>query len=77
MGSALVRALATGAQVRGVARRGMDVMYGNDRALAMIKGHWPAARARRCRGLLAIVVQLADGPAAQAAGFPPARAARR
>ena len=27
----------------------MDVLHGNDRALAMIKGHWPAARTRRSR----------------------------
>jgi GNAT superfamily N-acetyltransferase len=60
MGSALVRALMTGAQVRGVTTVTMDVMHGNDRALAMIKGHWPAARARRCRDCLTIHVQLAD-----------------
>ena len=47
VGSALVRALITGAQVRGVTSVTMDVMHGNDRALAMIKGHWPAARTRR------------------------------
>jgi GNAT superfamily N-acetyltransferase len=60
MGSALVRALMTGAQVRGVTAVTMDVMHGNDRALAMIKGHWPAARARRGRDCLTIHVQLAD-----------------
>jgi ribosomal protein S18 acetylase RimI-like enzyme len=60
MGSALVRALMTGAQVRGVTTVAMDVMHGNDRALAMIKGHWPAARARRSRDCLTIHVQLAD-----------------
>ena len=47
VGSALVRALITGAQVRGVTSVTMDVMHGNDRALAMIKSHWPAARSRR------------------------------
>jgi len=36
-------------------------MYGNDRALAMIKGQWPAARARRSRDCYTICVQLADG----------------
>jgi GNAT superfamily N-acetyltransferase len=60
MGSALVRALMTGAQVRGVTTVTMDVMHGNARALAMIKGHWPAARARRSRDCLTIHVQLAD-----------------
>jgi hypothetical protein len=39
----------------------MDVMYGNDRALAMIKGHWPAARARRSRDCYTICVQLVNG----------------
>jgi L-amino acid N-acyltransferase YncA len=61
VGSALVRALATGAQVRGVTSVTMDVMYGNDRALAMIKGHWPAARARRSRDCYTICVQLVNG----------------
>ncbi len=60
VGSALVRALMTGAQVRGVTTVTMDVMHGNDRALAMIKGHWPAAQARRSRDCLTIHVQLAD-----------------
>ena len=61
LGSALVRALVTGAQVRGVTSVTMDVMYGNDRALAMIKGHWPDARPRRARDCYTICVQLADG----------------
>jgi L-amino acid N-acyltransferase YncA len=60
VGSALVRALMTGAQVRGVTSVTMDVMHGNDRALAMIKGHWPAARTRRSRDCVTIHVQLAD-----------------
>ena len=60
VGPALVRALITGAQVRGVTTVTMDVMHGNDRALAMIKGHWPGARARRSRDCLTIHVQLAD-----------------
>jgi ribosomal protein S18 acetylase RimI-like enzyme len=60
MGSALVRALVTGAQVRGVTSVTMDVMHGNDRALAMIKGHWPAARTRRSSDYVAICVQLVD-----------------
>jgi L-amino acid N-acyltransferase YncA len=60
VGAALVRALMTGAQVRGVTTVTMDVMHGNDPALAMIKGHWPAARARRSRDYVTIHVQLAD-----------------
>jgi ribosomal protein S18 acetylase RimI-like enzyme len=61
VGSALVRALITGAQVRGVTSVTMDVMHGNDRALAMIKGHWPVARTRRSRDCNTLYVQLADG----------------
>jgi L-amino acid N-acyltransferase YncA len=60
VGSALVRALMTGAQVRGVTTVTMDVMQGNDRALAMIKGHWPIARTRRSRDCNTICIQLAD-----------------
>jgi ribosomal protein S18 acetylase RimI-like enzyme len=60
VGSALVRALITGAQVRGVTSVTMDVMHGNDRALGMIKGHWPAARGRRSRDCETICVQLPD-----------------
>jgi GNAT superfamily N-acetyltransferase len=60
VGSTLVRALVTGAQVRGVTSVTMDVMHGNDRALAMIKGHWPAARTRRSTDHATICVQLAD-----------------
>jgi GNAT superfamily N-acetyltransferase len=60
VGSTLVRALMTGAQVRGVTSVTMDVMHGNDRAFAMIKAHWPAARSRRSRDCATICVQLAD-----------------
>jgi GNAT superfamily N-acetyltransferase len=58
VGSALVRALITGAQVRGVTSVTMDVMHGNDRAVAMIKGHWPTARTHRSRDCDTICVQL-------------------
>ena len=58
VGSALVRALITGAQVRGVTSVTMDVLHGNDRALAMIKGHWPAARTRRSRDCDTLCVQI-------------------
>jgi hypothetical protein len=60
VGSTLVRALMAGAQVRGVTSVTMDVMYGNTRALAMIKRHWPAARSRRSRDFATICVQLTD-----------------
>ena len=58
VGSALVRALITGAQVRGVMSVTMDVLHGNDRALAMIKGHWPAARIGRSRDCDTVCVLL-------------------
>ena len=44
IGSALVRALVTGAQARGVTTVAMDVLPGNHQVLAMIARHWPAAR---------------------------------
>jgi hypothetical protein len=61
VGSALVRALVTGAQVRGVTSVTMDVLHGNHQALAMIKGHWPAARIRRSRDCDTLCIQLARG----------------
>jgi ribosomal protein S18 acetylase RimI-like enzyme len=60
VGSALVRALIAGAQARGVTSVTMDVMHGNDRALAMIRGHWSAARTRRSRDCVTLCVQLVD-----------------
>jgi ribosomal protein S18 acetylase RimI-like enzyme len=59
VGAALVRALITGAQVRGVTSVTMDVLHGNDRARAMIQGHWPAARTRRSRDCDTLWVPLA------------------
>jgi GNAT superfamily N-acetyltransferase len=44
VGSALVRALIRGAQDRGAGSLSMDVLPGNHQVLAMICGHWPAAR---------------------------------
>jgi ribosomal protein S18 acetylase RimI-like enzyme len=44
VGSALLRALAAGAQARGVTSLTMDVLPGNRRMLALIARHWPAAR---------------------------------
>jgi GNAT superfamily N-acetyltransferase len=61
VGSALVRALITSAQARGVTSVAMDVLPGNRRALAMIKGHWPAARAGHTRDYDTICVQLPHG----------------
>jgi GNAT superfamily N-acetyltransferase len=58
VGSALVRALITGAQARGVTSVAMDVLHGNHRMLAMIAGHWPAACTRHSREYDTICVQL-------------------
>jgi ribosomal protein S18 acetylase RimI-like enzyme len=58
VGSALVQALITSAQARGVTSVAMDVLPGNHQALAMIKGHWPAARTGHCRDYDTICVQL-------------------
>ena len=44
VGSALMRALISRAQARGVTSVRMDVLPGNRRVLAMITGHWPAVR---------------------------------
>ncbi len=44
VGSALMRALITGARARGITSLTMDVLPDNHRVLAMIAGHWPAAR---------------------------------
>jgi L-amino acid N-acyltransferase YncA len=44
LGSALMRALITGAQARGVTLLEMDVLDGNRQVLDMITSHWPAAR---------------------------------
>ena len=44
VGSALMRALITGARARGVTSLTMDVLPGNRRVLAIIADHWPAAR---------------------------------
>ncbi len=47
VGSALVRALISRAQARGVTSLSMDVLPANQRVLAMIAGHWPAVRTHR------------------------------
>jgi ribosomal protein S18 acetylase RimI-like enzyme len=58
IGSALVRALITSAQARGVTSVAMDVLPGNHKALAMIKGHWPEAHTGWSRDYGTIGVQL-------------------
>jgi L-amino acid N-acyltransferase YncA len=58
VGSALMRSLITSAQARGVTSVVMDVLPGNHQVLAMIKGHWPAARAAHSRDYDTVCVQL-------------------
>jgi len=58
VGSALVRALVTSAQARGVTSVAMDVLPGNHRVLAMIKDHWPEARTGHSRDYDTICVRL-------------------
>jgi GNAT superfamily N-acetyltransferase len=67
VGAALMRALVTGAQARGVTTLEMDVLNGNHQVLAMVTGHWPAARVDRTPDGLAIRVRLPQASPNQAA----------
>jgi ribosomal protein S18 acetylase RimI-like enzyme len=58
IGSALVRALVTGAQARGVTTMTMDVLPGNQRMLAMIRSRWPAASGGRSDDHLSFCIRL-------------------
>jgi GNAT superfamily N-acetyltransferase len=61
VGSALVRSLVRRAQTRGVTSLTMDVLPGNRQVLAMIAGHWAAARTRRDADCVTIQVGLPSG----------------
>jgi ribosomal protein S18 acetylase RimI-like enzyme len=58
VGSALMRALITGAQARGVTSVAMDVLPDNYRVLAMIAAHWPAARTDHSPDCVTIDIRL-------------------
>jgi GNAT superfamily N-acetyltransferase len=58
LGSALMRALVTGAQARGVTLLEMDVLDGNRQVLDMITSHWPAARVGHAPDSVSIRVRL-------------------
>ena len=58
VGAALMRALVTRAQARGVTSLAMDVLPGNRRVLAMIVGHWPEAVIRHSPDSLDIRIPL-------------------
>jgi ribosomal protein S18 acetylase RimI-like enzyme len=60
VGAALMRALVTGAQARGLTSMTMDVLRGNQRVLAMILAHWPAARVDHSGDGLAIRIRIED-----------------
>ena len=68
VGSALVRALISRARARGVTSLSMDVLPGNRDVLAMIAGHWAAARTRRGVDCVTIQAGLAPDGAARPAG---------
>ena len=60
VGSALVRALISRARARGVTSLSMEVLRGNRDVLAMIAGHWPAARTHR--GVDSMTIQAGLAP---------------
>jgi GNAT superfamily N-acetyltransferase len=70
VGAALMRALVTGAQARGVTTLEMDVLDGNRQVLAMVTGHWPAARVDHTPDGLAIRVRLPQASSKPAAIAP-------
>ena len=70
VGAALMRALVTGAQARGVTTLEMDVLDSNRRVLAMVTGHWPAARVEHTPDGLGIRVRLPQATWKQAAIAP-------
>jgi GNAT superfamily N-acetyltransferase len=70
VGAALMRAIVTGAQARGVSVLEMDVLDGNHRVLAMLTGHWPAARVDHTPDGLAIRVRLPQASASLVATAP-------
>jgi L-amino acid N-acyltransferase YncA len=69
VGSALMRALVTGAQARGVAVLEMDVLDTNRPVVAMITDHWPTARLGQTPDCISIHVRL---PQHRANPSPPA-----
>jgi GNAT superfamily N-acetyltransferase len=70
VGAALMRALVTGAQARGVTTLEMDVLDGNRQVLAMVTAHWPAARIEHNSDGFAIRVRLPQASSKPAAIAP-------
>jgi GNAT superfamily N-acetyltransferase len=76
VGSALVRALISRAQSRGVTSLSMDVLPGNHQVLDMITAHWAAVRTHRDADC--VTLQVALLPAQRTSPPPvPARAGRQ
>ena len=62
VGSALVRALISQAQARGVTSLSLDVLPANRPVLAMIAAHWTTARTQRRADCVTIQTTLAPDP---------------
>jgi GNAT superfamily N-acetyltransferase len=62
VGAALMRALVTRAQARGVTSLAMDVLPGNRQVLAMVIGHWPDAAIDHSPDSLDIRIPLPSQP---------------
>ena len=61
LGSALMRALVTRAQARGVTLLDMDVLDGNRQVIDMITSRWPAARIGHSPDSVSIRIRLPQG----------------
>lgn len=68
VGAALMRALITAVQTRGVNTLAMDVLGGNRKVLAMISAHWLATRVAHSRDCITVQVQLPQPQARTTAG---------
>jgi GNAT superfamily N-acetyltransferase len=58
VGSALMRALISRAQARGVTALRMDVLYDNHRVRSMIASHWTEMRTDRSADCITVQVPL-------------------
>jgi GNAT superfamily N-acetyltransferase len=58
VGAALMRALITAVQARGVTTLAMDVLASNRKVLAMISAHWPVTRVGHTRDCVTVHVRL-------------------
>jgi GNAT superfamily N-acetyltransferase len=70
LGSALMRALVTRAQARGVTLLEMDVLGGNLQVIDMITSHWPAARVERSPDSISFRIRMQTTSSAETAATP-------